>query len=58
VEVETASGVTRHDASSREDVARVVAGMVERGEQVYAVRPLASTLEDAYVEAIGDEPAS
>jgi hypothetical protein len=31
---------------------------VERGEQIHAVRPLASTLEDAYVEAIGDEAAS
>jgi ABC-2 type transport system ATP-binding protein len=58
VEIETASGVTRHEASSREDVARLVRGLIDSGEQVYAVRPLASTLEDAYVEAIGDEPAT
>jgi ABC-2 type transport system ATP-binding protein len=58
VEIETASGTIRRDAVSRDDVARVVREVVERGEEVYAVRPLASTLEDAYVEAIGDEPAS
>jgi hypothetical protein len=39
-------------------VARLVQGLIERGEQIYAVRPLASTLEDAYVEAVGEEPAS
>jgi ABC-2 type transport system ATP-binding protein len=58
VEIDTASGTIRREAASREDVARLVRELVERGEQVYAVRPLASTLEDAYVEAIGDEPAS
>ena len=58
VEIETSAGTARHEAASREDVARLVAELVARGEQVYAVRPLASTLEDAYVEAIGDEPAS
>ncbi|MFL5842081.1 MAG: ABC transporter ATP-binding protein [Thermoleophilaceae bacterium] len=58
VEIDTASGTIRREAASRDDVARLVREVVERGEQVYAVRPLASTLEDAYVEAIGDEPAS
>jgi ABC-2 type transport system ATP-binding protein len=58
VEIDTASGTVRHEAASQEDVARIVRLLVERGEQVYAVRPLASTLEDAYVEAIGNEAAS
>ena len=58
VEVDTANGTERFDATSHEDIARIVRELVGRGEQVYAVRPLASTLEDAYVEAIGDEPAS
>ena len=58
VEIDTSSGTVRHDAASRDDIARLVRELVERGEQVFAVRPLASTLEDAYVEAIGDEPAS
>src|SRR3954469_2367988 len=58
VEIDTARGTERHDASSHGAIAEIVRSLVERGEQVYAVRPLASTLEDAYVEAIGDEPAS
>jgi ABC-2 type transport system ATP-binding protein len=58
VEIETAGGTQQHDAASHDDIARIVRDLVGRGEQVYAVRPLASTLEDAYVEAIGDEAAS
>jgi ABC-2 type transport system ATP-binding protein len=58
VEIDTAAGTQRHDASSHGDIARIVRELVERGEQIHAVRPLASTLEDAYVEAIGDEAAS
>ena len=37
----------------REDVPAIVAGLVAAGEQVYAVRVSASTLEDAYLEAVG-----
>ena len=58
VEIETASGMQQHAATSNDDIARVVRELVEHGEQIHAVRPLASTLEDAYVEAIGDEGAS
>jgi ABC-2 type transport system ATP-binding protein len=58
VEIDTAGGTQHHEATSHEDIARIVRELVERGEQVYAVRPLASTLEDAYIEAIGDEAAS
>jgi ABC-2 type transport system ATP-binding protein len=58
VEIDTANGTQRHDATSHQEIAGIVREVVERGEQVYAVRPLASTLEDAYVEAIGDEAAS
>jgi len=36
----------------------LVRRLVEQGQQIHAVRPLASTLEDAYVEAVGDQPAS
>ena len=53
VEVETASGRRTFPAADREDVARVVADLVARGESVYGVRPLSSTLEDAYLEAVG-----
>jgi ABC-2 type transport system ATP-binding protein len=58
VEIETASGSVRRDATSHDEIARIVRELVDGGAQIHAVRPLASTLEDAYVEAIGDEPAS
>ena len=58
VEIETASGTQHHDATSHDDIARIVRELVQRGEQIHAVRPLASTLEDAYVEAVGEESAS
>ena len=58
VEIDTANGTQRHEATSHDEIARIVRDLVERGEQIHAVRPLASTLEDAYVEAIGDEAAS
>lgn len=58
VEIATASGTQRFDAGSHDEIARIVRELVDRGEQIHSVKPLASTLEDAYVEAIGDEPAS
>ena len=57
VEIRTAAG-TRHFESAGADVPRLVRELVERGEQVYEVRPLASTLEDAYIEAVGEEQVS
>jgi ABC-2 type transport system ATP-binding protein len=53
VEVETADGVRSFPDATREDVPRLVAELVSNGEQVYGVRLLASTLEDAYLEAVG-----
>jgi ABC-2 type transport system ATP-binding protein len=53
VEVETANGVRTFPDARREDVPRIVADLVTRGGQVYGVRLLASTLEDAYLEAVG-----
>jgi len=58
VEIRTATGTKRYDAASDGDVPRLVRELVEQGEQVYEVRPLASTLEDAYIEAVGEEGAS
>jgi ABC-2 type transport system ATP-binding protein len=58
VQIDTARGTQQHAATSHEDIARIVRELVQSGEQIHAVRPLASTLEDAYVEAIGDEAAS
>ena len=52
VEVET-EGVRDLPEATRDEVPRIVADLVAKGEQVYGVRLLASTLEDAYLEAVG-----
>jgi len=53
VEVETGAGTRTFPEARREEVPRIVADLVAAGEQVYGVRLLASTLEDAYLEAVG-----
>jgi ABC-2 type transport system ATP-binding protein len=53
VEVETGDGVRTFPDAARDDVPRIVADLVASGERVYGVRLLASTLEDAYLEAVG-----
>ena len=53
VQVDTADGSRTFPEAGREDVPGIVAGLVEAGERVYGVRLLASTLEDAYLEAVG-----
>jgi ABC-2 type transport system ATP-binding protein len=53
VEVETANGPRAFPEAGREEIPGIVARLVEEGEQVYGVRLLASTLEDAYLEAVG-----
>jgi ABC-2 type transport system ATP-binding protein len=56
VEVEMESGVRSYEGAGREEVPEIVAGLVAAGERIYAVRVLASTLEDAYLEAVGEQP--
>ena len=58
VEVETAAGVRTYADATREDTPRIVRELVAAGEEVYSVRPLTSTLEDAYLEAVGRGPAA
>jgi len=55
VELETDEGVCTVEAATREDAARLVAEAVAAGRRVYGVRVLTSTLEDTYLEAVGDE---
>ena len=55
VEVETEDGVRSYPRSTREDAPRIVEELVGAGHQVYGVRVLTSTLEDTYLEAVGDE---
>ena len=53
VEVETGEGVKTFPDVAREDVPGIVEEIVSSGGRVYEVRVLASTLEDAYLEAVG-----
>jgi ABC-2 type transport system ATP-binding protein len=58
VEVDTARGPRRYPAAAREDAPRIVRELVAAGEDVYEVRVLSSSLEDAYLEAIGRAEAA
>jgi ABC-2 type transport system ATP-binding protein len=55
VEVETDGGIRAFPEATREQVPEIVAGFVAAGERVYGVRVMSSTLEDAYLEAVGGE---
>ena len=55
IEVETAAGKRLIEGAGREDAPRIVAELVAAGERVYGVGVLSSTLEDAYLEAVGEE---
>jgi len=55
VRVETDAGSRVLDGVGRDDVPALVAKLVADGEQVYAVTPLRSTLEEVYLEAVGGE---
>ena len=54
VEIITATGSRRFEAAARDDVPRIVSDLVAAGERIYEVRPLGSTLEDAYLEVVGE----
>ena len=55
VQVETAAGMRLFEGAGRDDAPRIVADLVAAGESVYGLEVLSSTLEDAYLEAVGDE---
>jgi len=54
VEVITKSGARRFENAQRDEIPGIVSDLVAAGERVYEVRPLGSTLEDAYLEVLGD----
>jgi ABC-2 type transport system ATP-binding protein len=54
IEVETAAGVRVFEDARRDDAPRIVRELVAAGDDVYGVRVLTSTLEDAYLEAVGE----
>jgi ABC-2 type transport system ATP-binding protein len=55
VEIETRGGTQVYANATRDDIPRLVAELVQRGEDVYGARVLTSTLEEVYVEAVGGE---
>ena len=55
VEVETDQGTRLFRGSSRDDAPKRVADLVAEGRRVFGVRVLASTLEDVYLEAVGED---
>ena len=57
VEIETASGVKTFADARREDAPRLVAELVAAGESIYGVRVLTSTLEETYLEVVGEDGA-
>jgi ABC-2 type transport system ATP-binding protein len=54
VEVETGSGTRLFERAGRDDVPRIVRDLVAAGEEIYGVQVLRSSLEDAYLEAVGE----
>jgi ABC-2 type transport system ATP-binding protein len=54
VEVETAAGPRVFGDARREDAPRIVRELVAAGEEVYGVRVLSSSLEDAYLDAVAE----
>src|SRR6185312_8345312 len=54
VEVETANGTRSYPDATREEAPAIVRDLVAAGEDVYEVRVLRSSLEDAYLEAVGE----
>jgi ABC-2 type transport system ATP-binding protein len=54
VEIVMESGARRFEDAGREEIPGIVSDLVASGERVYEVRPLGSTLEDAYLEVLGE----
>ena len=54
VEIETEDGVRSYPRATRDDVPRIVEELVHEGRRVYAVRTLTSTLEETYLDAVGE----
>jgi ABC-2 type transport system ATP-binding protein len=54
VEVETAAGRRVFADAGRDDAPRIVRELVAAGDDIFGVRVLTSSLEDAYLEAVGE----
>ncbi len=58
VEVETAAGRRVFAGAGREDAPRIVSELVAAGEAVFGVQVLSSTLEDVYLDAVGEREST
>jgi ABC-2 type transport system ATP-binding protein len=54
VEVDTGNGTRVFAGAAREEAPRIVRELVAAGEPVYGVRVLTTTLEETYLQAVGD----
>jgi len=52
VEIDTDAGTQHHPDATRDEVPAIVADLVARGERVYGVRIVRSSLEDVYLSAV------
>jgi ABC-2 type transport system ATP-binding protein len=57
VEIETEDGIVSHPHASRDDAPGLVEALVREGKRVYGVRVVATSLEEAYLEAVGGDEA-
>ncbi|MFQ5425979.1 MAG: ABC transporter ATP-binding protein [Gaiellales bacterium] len=57
VEVETGSGARTFPTARRDDIPRIVAELVEAGEQIYGVRTVSDGLEGVYLDAVEGDTA-
>ena len=55
VEIETGGGLQRFPDAARGEVPALVARLVAEGEEIYGVRVVTGTLEDAYLRLVGKD---
>jgi ABC-2 type transport system ATP-binding protein len=55
VEIETEVGTELFPGAEREDVPDLVAKLVSAGHSIYGVRARKPTLEDVYIETVGEQ---
>ncbi len=55
VEIETGDGLRTFPGAARADAPGLVAELVAAGEEIYGVRVVTATLEEVYLEAVGEQ---
>jgi ABC-2 type transport system ATP-binding protein len=54
VEITTDQGSRIYEDADRDEIPGIVSELVQAGERVYEVRPMGSSLEDTYLEVVGE----